>query len=137
MAQHERNRRLNGQFAPNLLGRNAPTPASLLPASMKLPTTPYSEEISSFYWSNYQGVKRRSAVAEAHPELFPAGGSWYEDASDENSLVYLYLSQGNTQPLRWVKVDRLDNTAFTVLEMSSDGVARELFSGSSATSDAE
>lgn len=122
------NRRSNGQFAPSLLGKNAPTPSASLPIYEKPSMSPYDQDISSYYWSNYQGQKRRNSVAAENPTLFPAGGSWYEDSSDEDTLVYLYISEGNKEPLRWVQVDRMSGERYRVLEMTSTGEAKEIIS---------
>jgi hypothetical protein len=122
------NRHSNGQFAPSLLGKNPPTPASSLPGLYKPATTPYQRDMSSYYWSNYQGQKRRDTVATENPNLFPAGGSWYEDSSDGDTLVYLYISKGNKEPLRWVQVDRMSGDRYRVLEMTPTGEAEEIMS---------
>jgi len=120
------NRRANGQFAPSLLGKNAPTPAAAIPAAEKPPVSPYENDLSAYYWSNYQGQKRRNSVATENPHLFPEGGSWYEDASDDDTLVYLYVSPDNKEPLRWVQVDRMDSSCYRVLEMTPAGEATEV-----------
>lgn len=128
MTKFNRNRRPNGQFAPNLLGKNAPTPSALLAPIDKVPNTPYEGEMSAYYWSHYQATKRRNALAAEYPNLFPEGGSWYEDSSDEDTIVYLYVSPNNAQPLRWVQVDRFTSEAYRVLEMTPNGTAREILS---------
>lgn len=122
------NRRANGQFAPSLLGKQPPTPSANLPKYEKPPMDPYQHDVSAYYWSNYKGQKRRNTVATEHPHLFPEGGSWYEDASDEDTLVYLYVSKDNKEPLRWVQVGRLDSDRYRVLEMSPAGEAVEVLS---------
>lgn len=128
MSNHDVNRRANGQFAPSLLGKNAPTPSASLPDSAKPQIDPYQRELSSYYWSNYQGQKRRNTVAAENPALFPEGGSWYEDASDADTLVYLYVSKDNSEPLRWVQVDRMNGDRYRVLEMTPAGSAEEIIS---------
>lgn len=137
MSDRDFNRRANGQFAPNLLGKKAPTPSSQFSELERVPTTPYEGELSSFYWSRYKAHSRRAAITQEHPALFPDGGSWYEDSSDEDTLVYLYVSKGNVEPLRWFQVDRSDADTFRVLEMDANGSPREILAGGAFTSAAE
>lgn len=139
MAKPEIKRHRNGQFAPSLLGKNAPTPSASLPTAEKVPLNAFGTDSDAYYWSTYQAQKRRKALVEEYPQWFPEGGSWYEDSSDDDTLVYLYVSPGNTQPLRWVQVDRLDSAAYRVLEMTEQGTPQEILSvGIAATgSDAQ